>query len=228
MSGQFFNFFLEGVYFSSLSFSLSLYIQFSLSLSLFLRTYSLDFVGCVKQVRNMINHPVIGLLERDEREDVRGLCLTLFVCLSWRNKTRYKENTYMWVSTQWLHGVSEHVHGVSEHVLTLPTTVWRNVQEVVRRTWLVGQDRSVLGIRYVCIDGYWEFGHDWHHDVVDGNSCGNLGIKQINRYVHSSLIDDIGREWNPQGICSPHVHGIMIRKEKDCLFELCPRIQRVK
>ena len=24
----------------------------------------------------------------------------------------------------------------------------------------MGQDRSVLGIRYFCIGGYWEFGHD--------------------------------------------------------------------
>ena len=25
---------------------------------------------------------------------------------------------------------------------------------------------------------YWEFGHDCYHDVVDGNSCSNLGVIQ--------------------------------------------------
>ena len=28
---------------------------------------------------------------------------------------------------------------------------------------------SKLSARYVCIGGYWEFGQDWHHDVVDEN-----------------------------------------------------------
>jgi len=31
---------------------------------------------------------------------------------------------------------------------------------------------------YVCIGGYWEFGHDCYHDVVDGNLSSNLGVIQ--------------------------------------------------
>ena len=40
------------------------------------------------------------------------------------------------------------------------------------------QDWGVLGVGYVCIGGYREFGHDCYLVVVDENLCSNLGVIQ--------------------------------------------------